>query len=209
MATAASVGSDEEEKLSSFCRKICAKANNLKTDAETKLSSKGVFYIAKSGESYEPTVVFVCVTESKTMNSKLLLREFSKGFYKSVTAGAWSSARAGSLSGQCSSVFASLKKNFGVDKYKEVSDKVNIVKDQMRENIQNQLENMDDLANVEEKAKDMEGEAKNLKDNAIRVKLKMCWEMWKWRIIVICSIAIILTIIISVAVCTTNKDECK
>jgi len=131
-------------------------------------------------------------------------------FWKTITNdNDFTSATEGSLTRKCQPVFKELIKKYGKDKVAETNAKIQNLKDQMAKNVEQQLVNMDNLEETENKANDLDAEAKQFKSTSIAVKWKMCWQNAKWTIILVTSIIVILTIVIVVAVCMINPDACK
>ena len=79
----------------------------------------------------------------------------------------------------------------------------------MNQNIEQQLNNMEALVETEDKASELESEAKEFNKTSLSLKWAMCWKNAKWTIILVTTIVIILTVIIVVAVCFMNPDACK
>lgn len=92
-----------------------------------------------------------------------------------------------------------------IDKLYQVTNKINQVKDVMHENINTALENTVKLESIELKTEDLQKSAAIFRFSAKDLKNKMWWKNFKMKLIIFSIIAIILTIIISIAVTVSNQ----
>lgn len=92
-----------------------------------------------------------------------------------------------------------------IDKIVQVTNKINQVKDVMHENINVALDNMVKLEVIELKSEELQQSAGIFRVSARDLKNKMWWKNFKMKLIIFSIIAIILTIIISVAVVVSKQ----
>lgn len=93
-----------------------------------------------------------------------------------------------------------------IDKLLQVTNKINQVKDVMHDNINIALENTVKLETIELKSEELQQSAGLFRVSARDLKNKMWWKNFKMKLIIFSIIAIILTIIISIAV-TVSKQK--
>mmetsp|Transcript_27471 Transcript_27471/g.38333 ORF Transcript_27471/g.38333 Transcript_27471/m.38333 type:complete len:239 (-) Transcript_27471:236-952(-) len=200
----------DDEKLAKACSRICKRGLHLKA-GENILESKGVKYMAKLSKKIDNfPAVFICVTKSDSLSPKLVLRDFVSLFWKTVTSESdFTSAQEGSLTRKCQPVFKDVLKKHGRDKVAETNAKLKVIKNQMAQNVEQQLDNMENLEMTEQKANDLDQDAKKFKDTSIALKWKMCWQNAKWTIILVTTVVVILAVVITIAVCMTDPSACK
>lgn len=106
-------------------------------------------------------------------------------------------------------IFKKLYEKYNVpesfDKLVQVKDKVNLVKDTMHNNIALALENTIKLDYIELKSEELAQSAKVFKISTRELKNKMWWKNFKMKLMIFSIIAIILTIIISIAVVVSTE----
>jgi hypothetical protein len=91
-----------------------------------------------------------------------------------------------------------------IDKLLQVTNKINQVKDVMHDNINIALENTIKLETIELKSEELQQSAGIFRGSARELN-KMWWKNFKMELIMFSIVAIILTIIISVAVTVSNQ----
>lgn len=88
-----------------------------------------------------------------------------------------------------------------------VTEKLNAVKNQMRENIDLALEKGEQLEHLVEKTEDLQQGAGVFKDRAKKTKNKLWWENIKMKLCMVAIAVSILVIIISVAVIMSSNSS--
>ena len=92
-----------------------------------------------------------------------------------------------------------------LDKLVQVTNKVNQVKNTMHDNIAIALENMIKIESIELKTEELVKSAKIFQFSSKELKNKMWWKNFKMKLLIFTIIAIILTIIISIAVVASKE----
>lgn len=92
-----------------------------------------------------------------------------------------------------------------IDKLFEVTNKINQVKDVMHDNINIALENTIKLESIELKSEELQQSAGLFRVSTRDLKNKMWWKNFKMKLIIFSIVAIILTIIISIAVAVSKQ----
>lgn len=105
----------------------------------------------------------------------------------------------------CKNLYVKFNNPESIDNLMKVSNKINQVKDIMHENISIALENTVKIDSIELKSEDLVQSAGILKKSVRELKNKLWWKNFKIKLIVFNIIAIVLTIIISVVVVSSNQ----
>lgn len=152
-------------------------------------------------------LVYFAVTSTgfgKAQSVPKLLDEFKAGFLSTNHMADIEKAKEkGSVNKNSQQLFAKLFATFGTDKLKNVQDKVDQVKEVMKDNVNKALTNVDALDELEGKSEQFESQAKQFEKNAGKAKNMMrCREIK--MIAIIALIVIIIIIIIVVATLPKN-----
>mmetsp|Transcript_2587 Transcript_2587/g.4769 ORF Transcript_2587/g.4769 Transcript_2587/m.4769 type:complete len:241 (-) Transcript_2587:514-1236(-) len=204
-----------EKKYSNFCSRICSKGSKFKAGEVNILQQKKKAgspdpdqFLVKLSKNGTKSALFICVSKNESMNKKAVLKDFEKEFWKTVEKDP-AGAKTGSLNKASKPVFATIMSKHGRDRIAETNAKVAGLKNQMNQNIEQQLNNMEALVETEDKASELESDAKEFNKTSLSLKWAMCWKNAKWTIILVTTIVVILVVIIVVAVCFMNPDACK
>jgi hypothetical protein len=93
-----------------------------------------------------------------------------------------------------------------VDKLSAVTDKLEVVKTVMKDNIQALLINDEKLKNIEIASDQLNETSKAFSKSATQLKDKMWWKMWKMRLLIGgLIIAVLIIIIVPIAVISNKK----
>ena len=95
-----------------------------------------------------------------------------------------------------------------VDRLAAVSQKVDVVKTVMKENIEEILKNNEKLEEIEEKAKNLDNQAIEFHKGTKDLAQKMWWKKWKMRLLLGFLISSVLVLII-VPTAVANSSSSK
>lgn len=157
-------------------------------------------------------LVYFAVTDTgfgKTHSVPNLLDDLKGGFIENHYAGDIEKAKEnGSVHKASQKPLGELLKKYGSNKLKDVQDKVDQVKDIMKDNVAKALDNVESLDQLEGKSEQFENQAKQFEKSATSVKKMMRCQNYKYTAILVGIGVLVLTIIIIViAVNTTPADE--
>lgn len=95
-----------------------------------------------------------------------------------------------------------------VDKLVAVSDKVEVVKTVMKDNISEILKNTEKLEELEEKSKNLDNQAIEFNKGARDLSTKMFWKKWKMRLLLgFLIISVLILIIVPTAVSAQSASS--
>jgi len=95
-----------------------------------------------------------------------------------------------------------------IDQLAAVAAKVDVVKTVMQENIAKILENTTHLEKIDEKALQLNEQARGFRDGTKELKNKMWWKMWKMRLLIGgLVIAVLIIIIVPIAVTASSSKS--
>jgi len=179
-------------------------ASKLKPNRRIRLTSDGNDYdlhvMADLLENKDDQViVFFAVTDvefGKTHSVAKLLEEFKSEFYKVNDPSSVKIAKQnGPVNKSCQSFLVQLIKKYGVNKIADVQQKVEEVKNVMKDNVNRTLENVEKLEDLESKSETIENSAKQFEKGARGIQLSMRCRYYKMTAIVALLVIAILLII--------------
>jgi len=148
-------------------------------------------------------IVYFVATDSgfgKAQSITKLLADFKAGLYAAGGGSVISGSGAGGMQARMAPTLTSLATKFGSSKIAAVQNKVEEVKAVMRENVDLALNNVDKLEVMEEKAADMEREAKTFNRGATKLAWTMRCRNWKLTMLIaLLVIAVLVAIIYPIA----------
>lgn len=131
-----------------------------------------------------------------------LWKDVKSKFFAAVSAKQIRDAKAnGSVHKKTQKVFAELSTKYGSSKIEAISQKVDKVKNQMQQNIDNVLANEGALNKLQDDAEQLDEDANRYRNKATKIRRNACWDMWKSRLACIAAgltLIGILAIIIAV-----------
>jgi len=180
-------------------------ATKLKPGKRIRLTSDGNDYdlhvMADLLENKEEQViVFFAVTDvnfGQTHNIVNLLDEMKTAFYENNDAASVKLAKtSGPVNKNSQTFLNNLLKKYGANKLAEVQQRVEEVKNVMRDNVDKTLENVEKLEDLEQKSETIENSARQFEKGSSGLKSSMRCRYIKMTIIVGLLIAAILAVII-------------
>jgi len=147
-------------------------------------------------------LVYFAVTSTgfgKAQSVVKLLDDFKAGFLSANNLSDIEKAKEkGSVNKASQDLFNKLFITYGQDKLKSVQDKVDAVKDVMKDNVTKALDNVDALDELEGKSEQFESQAKQFEKSANSTKTMMrCREIKLTALIVFIVLIIIVIIVVS------------
>ena len=85
------------------------------------------------------------------------------------------------------------------NKIQNIQNDVEEVKDTMKNNIKNMYQNVENVENMEKKAIELKKGAEEYNNSAVKLKRATCWSNFKWLIILIDVIVLLIIIIIPIS----------
>jgi len=145
-------------------------------------------------------LIYFAVTSTgfgKAQSVPKLLDDFKAGFLGAHHASDIEKAKEkGSVNKNSQDLFAKLFATFGTDKLKNVQDKVEAVKEVMKDNVNKALTNVDALDELEGKSEQFESQAKQFEKSATKTKNMMRCRNIKVTLVIVFIIVIIIIIIV-------------
>jgi len=147
-------------------------------------------------------LVYFAVTStgfSKAQSVPRLLDDFKAGFLEMNHMSDIEKAKEkGGVNKASQDLFAKLFATYGTDKLKNVQDKVDAVKEVMKDNVAKALDNVDALDELEGKSEQFESQAKQFEKSATKTKTMMrCRDIKITALIAFIVIIIIIIIVVS------------
>lgn len=94
------------------------------------------------------------------------------------------------------------------DKYININNKINDIKEQMIDNIEESISRKQNIDLIIHNAENLEGYSLNFSKEATKLKKKQCWSIWKCKIYIF--IILLFTIFIVVLIsCKFNLRNCN
>mmetsp|Transcript_12730 Transcript_12730/g.19068 ORF Transcript_12730/g.19068 Transcript_12730/m.19068 type:complete len:233 (+) Transcript_12730:85-783(+) len=205
--------STRKEELETKCEKVLKKI--IQTGQEKPIwsfDSKKDQYTLHC--NYKPSkaenLTFFAVTKLNFPNRPTaLFKDFVDEFLKADKYSQYSNVKEGGLTRDMAPVFKRIQEVYGRDKLQETKDKVDVLKDKLHDNMQGIIERGEQLDEIKINAEELDADAQNFQGTAKGLKWKYCCANAKWTIILVLTLATIFTLIVVVAVCTTDPDACK
>jgi vesicle-associated membrane protein 4 len=180
-------------------------AAKLTVDKRIKLTSDQNDYdlhvCATAVPGEECVVAMFVVTDSgfgKAQSISQLFDEFKAGFFRTNTGSDIAEAKSGgSVNKATQKLFDSIFAKFGSSKLAEVQEKVEKVKDVMRDNVNQALQNVERLEDMEQKSEQFEEQARQFNKGATNVKGKMRCSYYKSTALLVLIVVVILVVIIA------------
>uniref|UniRef100_A0A7S2TZK9 V-SNARE coiled-coil homology domain-containing protein n=1 Tax=Lotharella oceanica TaxID=641309 RepID=A0A7S2TZK9_9EUKA len=153
--------------------------------------------------------LFVVTKSEFSKSPSVVLKDFVSMFTKKFPNSQIVQAQDGELTTGSRSVFAEMEAKYGKDKLKTAQKQIDGLKGQLKDNMADLLERGEQLDDIKMNAEQLDMDAEGFKKNAVALKWKFCCANAKWTAIVVISVIVILTVVLVVAVCGTNPDNCK
>eukprot|EP00954_Amorphochlora_amoebiformis_P012474 974261-Amorphochlora_amoeboformis.AAC.2 len=157
----------------------------------------------------EDLVFFAITTLKFPHNPASVFKEFVTKFVRTISVKDIDAAEDDGLTYSAQSVFKAVDQKYGVDKLKDTQAKVDGLKNQLHNNMQDLLERGEQLDEIQMNADQLDQDAKGFKATATDLKWKFCCLNAKWTILLTLFLITIITVIVVAAVCTSDPDACK
>lgn len=129
--------------------------------------------------------------------------DFKSEFFRSIPRSEATASRS-SLQSRANQVLETIQRKYNTSSLHSVTQKVEQVKDVMRQNMDQALSNIEKLEEIDQKAMDIEAGARKFHSNAQKVRCAMCKEYWKATLLIIFIVLAIIGIVVGVVVSKTQ-----
>jgi hypothetical protein len=161
----------------------------------------GRVYCIVTSPSYSPRVAFTALDE--------MISRFSKE-QGPRAAGATENSMSRSSRPILEAIANKYADPSSVDKITAVQEKLDVVKSNMKENIQQILQNQESIERIELASVQLKEMASDFKDGAKSLKDKMFWKKWKMRLLIgFLVTAVLVVIIVPIAVASSKSSKKK
>lgn len=177
-------------------------ASKLKPEKRIRLTADDNNYdLHVMAEKFNDTLlVYFAVTDTgfgKDHSVPQLLDDFKSGFLRCNHSGDVERAKEkGTVHKASQGFMTELLNKHGASKLRDVQDKVNQVKDIMKDNVEKALDNVQSLEELDNKSEQFEKQAQQFEKSAVSVKKMMRCQNWKLTAIIVGIVALIILIII-------------
>jgi vesicle-associated membrane protein 4 len=164
------------------------------------METGGVIYIMAVVESYPTRIAAQCLNECATL-------------FIARVQDSWKTCKEGALASPAHNILVNLCTKYDnlldMDKVASTMAKVEAVKLQMQDNIQQSLENCIKLEKISADAEELQAQAGIFRGQAKQLRSNMCWQNFKTKL-VIAAIVVVILLIIILAICVSGGgNACK
>ncbi len=186
--------------------KIMNKAQKMNNSRIRLKSEHGYEVHVQADQVNDVTLIFIAIVSNDFGAHHLpatFCDDFKNTFYNSVSRNEVGASKL-SLSSRTTNVLEAIHRKYNSSSLRDVNQKVDQVKNVMRENMDIALQNVEKLDEIDQKAIDIEAGARKFHQNAQKVRCAMCKEYWKATLLIIFIVLAIIGIIVGVVIAKTQ-----